>query len=165
MIRLISQKARIILVFFGLLLVIASCDLGRVYEVNKDLPNGKWALDSIQVFKVSIKDRSNKHNILLNIRNGYSYKYSNLYVKYYILDTSNTVLTSNKAELFLMDIKTGKPLGNGVGDIYEHQFKLLEQYDFPYLGDFKIKIKQYMRDPILTEIYSVGVRVENVMPK
>lgn len=140
--------------------LITGCDKARVYEKNIDLANNKWPLDSIQVYNFEIGNTLDKYNIFINIRNGYAYKYSNLYIKYFILDSTNTIINSNKAELFLMDVKTGRPLGDGIGDIYEHQFQLLGPFVFPKQGKYKIKLKQYMRDEVLDELYSVGVRVE-----
>ena len=59
-------------------------------------------------------------------------------------------------------IKTGKPFGtSGLGDIYDHRFELLKDYQFPTRGKYRIKLEQMMRMDTLHGILAVGVRVEN----
>ena len=62
--------------------------------------------------------------------------------------------------MFLMDAKTGRPLGSGIGDIYDHQFELLHDLKFNAAGTYKIILKQYMRKDPLPGILAVGIRVE-----
>jgi gliding motility-associated lipoprotein GldH len=63
-------------------------------------------------------------------------------------------------ELTLLDPKTGKPLGKGLGDIFDHQIVALPNYRFQKSGTYTIKLKQYMRQDPLPDVMSVGVRVE-----
>jgi gliding motility-associated lipoprotein GldH len=85
-----------------------------------------------------------------------------LFLRYYLSDSLGKELKSQQLELLLMDAKTGKPQGKGLGDIYTHQFDLLKNYTFQKPGSYQIKLKQYMRQDPLPEINSVGIRVEEV---
>jgi gliding motility-associated lipoprotein GldH len=60
----------------------------------------------------------------------------------------------------LFEPKTGKPLGSGLGDIFDHRQLLLDDYKFPNSGKYTISFQQYMRVDSLTNIRSMGVRIE-----
>ena len=62
----------------------------------------------------------------------------------------------------LFDPKTGEPFGNGLGDVFDHQFLLLENYKFERPGPYNFKLQQYMRMDSLPEVLSAGIRVEKV---
>jgi len=59
-----------------------------------------------------------------------------------------------------MDKTTGEPLGDGAGDIFDHQVLGLKNQVFPQNGTYTIKLQQYMRRDPLPGIMAVGVRVE-----
>ena len=143
--------------------LLSSCDDKRVFEDNRDFAAKAWYIDSVQTFQFEVKEIDKPYNLLINIRNSENYPYYNLFQKYYLSDSSGQELKSQQTELILMDPKTGKPLGKGLGDIYSHQFELLGNFTFPHKGKYTIKLKQYMRQDPLPEIYSVGFRLEEVV--
>jgi gliding motility-associated lipoprotein GldH len=105
------------------------------------------------------------YNIYYNIRNAAGYPYYNLYITYYLSDNAGKILTSRLQELTLMDPQTGKPLGDGMGDIFDHRILSVGNYRFPRPGTYTFKVKQYMRKDPLPGIMSVGVRVEKAGAK
>lgn len=137
-----------------------ACDPDRVYEQYHDIPENQWFIDSVQTFTFTIDDPAALYNIYYNVRNSISYPYYNLFVTHYLTDNKNKQLSSQLQELTLMDASTGKPLGDGLGDIFDHQIIALEKYTFPQKGVYTFKIKQYMRKDPLPEIMSIGIRVE-----
>lgn len=137
-----------------------ACDPDRVYEKYNDIPENQWFIDSLQTYTFTIDDPALAYNLYYNVRNSISYPYYNLFVTYYLTDAKGKQLSSQLQELMLMDAKTGKPLGDGVGDIFDHQISLLSNYKFPQKGSYTVKIKQYMRKDPLPEIMSIGIRVE-----
>lgn len=143
------------------LVSMSSCDDNRVAEENKELKDRNWHIDSVQNFSLNVEDASKPYNLLINVRNSESYPYYNLFLRYYLLDSTKKEIKSQQLELILMDPVTGKPTGNGLGDIYAHQYPLLKQFTFPKSGVYYVKLKQYMRQDPLPEINSVGIRLEN----
>ncbi|MDO1444862.1 gliding motility lipoprotein GldH [Rhodocytophaga aerolata] len=137
-----------------------ACDSDRVYEQNHTIPNNQWYIDSIPSFTFTITDSTAAYNIYYNIRNANSYPYYNLYLTYYLLDEEGNQVSARLQELTLLDPKTGKPLGNGLGDIFDHQIVALPNFKFPKAGTYTIRLKQYMRQDPLPSIMSVGIRVE-----
>jgi gliding motility-associated lipoprotein GldH len=137
-----------------------ACDSQRVYEENKDFEQKVWLSDSIPVFTFEIKQPELKYNIYYNIRNTVAYPYQNLYLTYYLEDTLGRQVSSALHNMTLFDPKTGKPRGNGLGDIFDHQILALPEYQFDSAGVYNFRIEQYMRMDTLPEILSVGVRIE-----
>ncbi len=152
-----------ILFLLGILATCWACDKTRVYEQYHDIPNHQWYIDSVQTFSFTIEDTSVPYNIYYNVRNSVAYPYYNLFVTYYLLDPKKKQLQSNLQELLLMDSQTGKPLGDGLGDLFDHQVISISSYRFPVKGTYTFQIKQYMRKDPLPEIMSVGIRVEKVV--
>lgn len=146
------------------MLFLSSCDSKRVFEANVELPKRNWYIDSIPSFRFKVEDASKAYNLLINVRNAESYPYYNLYLRYYLLDSTLKEIKAQQVELILMDPKTGKPTGDGLGDIYSHQYQLLGNFVFPKQGEYVVKLKQYMRQDPLPEINSVGIRLEDFSP-
>ena len=139
---------------------LTACDEARVFEENHELDNKIWLSDSIIDFQFDIKNSKKNYNIYYNIRNTVSYPYRNIYVNYSLEDTSGTKLRANLVNTDLFNPKTGRPLGSGLGDVFDHQVLLLENYKFRSAGVYNFKIQQYMRRDSLLDILAVGVRVE-----
>jgi gliding motility-associated lipoprotein GldH len=56
---------------------------------------------------------------------------------------------------------TGRPYGqSGIGDLYDHQFLLLEKFRFPNPGTYSLRLTQFSREDTLKGVMAVGVRVE-----
>jgi len=152
------------LLFFILLVSIfalSSCDDSRFYEQNNSFEQKYWLMDSVQKFKVDITDNDNGYTIYLNVRNSSSYAFNNIFIDYTISNPQNKQLKKELANNTLFDPKTGKPLGqSGIGDVFDHQFKLQENYKFDHIGVHTIELQQYMRKDTLAGIYAVGIRLE-----
>ncbi|HSI90576.1 MAG TPA: gliding motility lipoprotein GldH [Adhaeribacter sp.] len=152
-------------VFLSCLLVsvlaLSSCDQNRVYEKNNDLENNNWAIANIQEFSFEVKDVSKKYDIYFNVRNALFYEYYNLYLKHTLTDSAGEVISTNLHEMYLMDKTTGRPLGDGAGDIFDHQVLALKDQRFSQPGTYTLKLQQYMRQDPLPGIMAIGVRVES----
>jgi gliding motility-associated lipoprotein GldH len=120
-------------ILLPLLLIVAlfACDPARLYEKNHDLEGYQWYIDTIPAFQFEVKDVSTPYKIYYNIRNAAAYPYHNLYITYYLSDSTGKILTSRLQEVMLMDPQTGKPLGDGMGDIFDHRIMSLDNYRFP----------------------------------
>lgn len=141
-------------------LIVFSCDTNAVYKEYADIDDGKWYIKNAPSFTFEIDDASVPYNIYYNLRNSLSYGYYNLYLTRYLRDSSGKEIESRLDELILMDPKTGKPNGDGLGDIFDHKFLMKRDYRFPKPGKYTMQIKQYMRQDPLLNILSVGITVE-----
>lgn len=141
------------------------CDENRVFEQNKDIVKHQWHKDSSLHFQVEIKDAQIPYNIYYNVRNTVSYPARNIYLHIDVQDSAGRSLANDLNNIELFDPKTGKPFGDGLGDIFAHRVKVLEGFVFPYQGEYQIDVQHRMRDKIMVDnrlpgILSAGIRIE-----
>lgn len=142
-----------------LVFAIISCDSSRIYEENVDFYDKMWLADSTQHFSFSLS-KTQPVNIYFNVRNTNTYPYHNLYIKYSLTDSTGQEIKSELINKNLFHEKTGKPFGSGIGDIFSHQFLLIEGLELDSM-QYRIKLTQFMRQDTLEGVVSAGVRVEN----
>lgn len=149
-----------ILPFFLLIILFAGCDENRIFEQNIKFSERFWTIDETVVFDFNIDNINQNYNFYFNLRNSLLYPYQNIYLSYSLEDTLGNVYSTDLANIDLFNRKTGKPLGDGLGDIFDHQYKVIDNYEFNNPGVYRFKIKQYMRMDTLPEIMSVGLKID-----
>ena len=145
---------------FLVVILMYACNSNRIYERNVKFSDRIWNKDSAAVFKFEITDINTDYTFYFNLRNTILYPYQNIYLTYSMEDTLGNVYDSDLTNINLFDSKTGRPYGNGMGDIFDHQYMVIEDYQFNNPGTYLFRIKQYMRMDSLPEIMSVGLRIE-----
>ena len=144
---------------FGILLIIFSaCDRNRVFEEYKPIPDSVWSQDSLMQFTVPVSDTLQYHNLYINVRNGVSYSYSNLWLFIEIVQPDGKAV-KDTFEITLAD-PSGKWLGDGFGGLKTLQTVYRRNVYFPISGEYKITIQQGMREENLSGISDIGLRVE-----
>ena len=139
-----------------------ACGRNRIYERNVKFSDRIWNKDSAALFDFEITDINANYKFYFNLRNTILYPYQNIYLSYSLEDTLGNVYDSDLTNINLFNSKTGKPFGNGMGDIFDHQYLVIEDYQFNNPGMYLFRIKQYMRMDSLPEIMSVGLRIERL---
>ena len=137
-----------------------SCSGSPEYIETKDLENSIWLWNNSLNFEFEIEDASAGYDISYFIRSSANYSYQNLYIQHFGEDSAGLVLEKKLNNLILFDPKSGKPLGDGIGDINDVKKKFLTNYQFPYSGNFQIRFDQFMRQDSLQDILSVGIIIE-----
>lgn len=150
-------------VFLLLLMLFACSDPLRVYEQNIDFSEKLWLADSVAQFEFEITESDLAYNLYYNVRNTISYPYHNLYVRHTLEDSLGVALSSALQNMDLFDPLTGAPLGDGLGDIFDHRILAISNQRFPENGLYRFKVQQFMRQDSLPLILSVGLRVEKVV--
>jgi gliding motility-associated lipoprotein GldH len=146
---------------FALAILLGACDDTRVYEQYHDFDGQFWRVSDKPKFEFVIDDPQTKYNIYGNVRNAVSYPWSRFFMTYYLQDSSGAVMKKNLMNEFLFDTKSGEPFGkSGLGDVYDHQFLLLKDFQFPYKGKYSIAFEHFMRTDSLDGVLAVGLRVE-----
>ena len=153
-----SNYFNLFIIGLGLILGLSACEEGAVYKQYVEWDTPVWQLDSVASFPFTINDATTTYDLSYMIRNSSEYPYYNLYTYGYILHEGDT-LTAGMDDQNLLDPKTGKPLGAGIGDFFNHTFLWKEQYTFPDTGQYEFKIQQYMRVNSLDAIEAVGFKV------
>ncbi len=156
---------RMILIVCCFVVLLAACDDTRVYEQITDFEERVWIVSSKPVFEFVIDDSTQRYNLYADIRNTVSYPYSRFFFTFYLQDSIGTEIHKNLKTEFLFDSKTGKPFGkSGIGDLYDHRFLLLKDYEFKNGGKHQVVFEQFMRMDTLSGITAVGLRVEKSAP-
>jgi len=148
------------LILFSFLLF-AGCDSKRVFEDYSEFKSRNWLVSDPASFEFEIKDASKKYNLYYNVRNSLEYPYARIFINYAVTDSSGSELTKKLTSNFLFDQKTGQPYGrSGLGDVYDNQFLLLENYSFKNTGIYRMQLEQFNRQDTLAGILAIGIRIE-----
>lgn len=150
--------------FIFLLFLAISCNSDRIYENNIKIPERIWTIDDPAIFRFDIEDTHIPYNFYFNLRNSILYPYQNIYLNYSLMDTLGNVFRSDLVNIRLFDSRTGEPLGDGLGDIFDHQYLVIEDYSFNNPGSYQMRVTHYMRPDSLPEIMAVGLRIERKNP-
>jgi gliding motility-associated lipoprotein GldH len=156
---MIKIKQLIFSFIFLCIFSLSACDSNRVFEQNVDIPNNNWRIGDTKEFRFEITDTTKTYQVFFNIRNALFYEYYNLYISATLLDPDGQKLHNRLHEMFLMDKKTGAPLGKGAGDIFDHSVLALKNQHFTKPGTYTLKLTQYMRKNPLPGIMAVGIKV------
>lgn len=151
---------RLIFFLFLGLIFFSSCDTNTILKDNYDIPDAKWFVKDNPTFAFDVTDIDATYNVFYNVRNNRNYLYHNLYLTHYLTTQSDKIIHQHLDEVILFDQVTGKPSGEGLGDIYDHKVLAFKNFKFPMKGKYKIKISQYMRQNPLLDVISAGFSIE-----
>lgn len=143
-----------------LLTIEPACDQNRVYDTSVEISDSGWAKDDVKRFQFTIGETSSRYNILANFTNARNYPFHNLYYQYQLVGPQGELLKEELVNINLFEPKTGKPNGDGLGDIFDHRQLLLKNYEFPKSGDYVVRLEHHMRRDTVPLVIAVGVRVE-----
>ncbi|SMD34404.1 gliding motility-associated lipoprotein GldH [Reichenbachiella faecimaris] len=149
-----------LLVAVSISLSIVACNGNTVIDEQSDIQEGLWHLDSLVAFQFEIEDTTSSYQIQYNVRYAVNYPYYNLFLKYYLEDSTGEILSSELQELILFDKKTGEPMGEGLGDLFDRGVPVFEDQKFSNPGAYTFKVKQFMRMEQLPGILSFGLKIQ-----
>ncbi|MFP4471744.1 MAG: gliding motility lipoprotein GldH [Bacteroidales bacterium] len=155
---MIINKTFLTAVYFVVILLLTSCDAGRLYDQSREISPEGWHKDSAAVFMVDIGDTLSACRFMINLRHTTDYRYSNFYL---FMNTyfPNQTMARDTIELILAD-KTGEWRGSGFGNIKDLQVPVRKNLRFPATGTYRFEIRQAMRQDTLKDIQSIGIRIE-----
>jgi gliding motility-associated lipoprotein GldH len=142
------------------LLVFMACDSQSIYKGKKDFSDRYWAFDDPAEFEFDINETDKRYNLFFSIRNTSKYQFQNIYLQYYLEDSTGMLISKELKNIQLFNAITGVPLGEGIGDVLDIERAFLEDYSFNNPGKYRLRIDQFMRQDTLPEVLSVGLRVE-----
>lgn len=150
-------------VFVLMVIGLFGCDQSRVYEQQVDFEKA-WMVSDQPQFDFEIKDYTQRYNIYFTVRNSLDFPFSRIFVSYALKDSLGMELNKDLVSGYLFDQKTGSPFGrSGLGDLYDHRFPLLTNYQFERPGVYSISLEQFNRRDTLQGVLAAGVRVERVV--
>lgn len=145
--------------FFGVLLAVSLVSCGQMmFQESQTVPNKNWEIGNNITFDVEVKDTMVGYDFYIDLRNEANYPYANIYM------FVNTIFPSGKSakdtvECILAD-RTGRWLGNGLGDVIDNHILFKENIRFPNKGTYSFAFEQGMRNEALPAIIDVGISIE-----
>lgn len=140
-------------------LFIGSCNQIEIFEKNTTIPDYSWDAGFTANGTFEISDTSSAYSIYLVLRHTDAYKYNNIWLNVGLQPPGDS-LYHQKLNLVLGDDAHGWS-GSGMNDIWEIR-ELLNggPQHFVKPGTYRYSIAQVMRENPLTNIMSVGLRIE-----
>lgn len=142
-----------------LMLFLISCGNDKLVESYTTIPENSWGESDIQKFAFEVTDTTVSYDLLFTIKNSMEYPFYNLYLDYQLVrlgDEAESVQRKELKEFILFDSRSGKPFGRGSSGLYDHEFKLEENFRFDRSGTYEVRYQQYMRRESLAGVASVG---------
>lgn len=115
-------------------------------------------MDVMPEFDFEVSDTGPK-DLILKLRSTLEFPYQNCYLTFFLQDSLENTIATELVNIALFDDKTGKPLGKG-NSVYQYAEVILDAFNFPTEGNYKLKVAQYMREADLGGVLSVGLRIE-----
>jgi gliding motility-associated lipoprotein GldH len=148
------------IVLLGLLLQACGDSSVLVDETTSFEEELGWFQKEPVQFEVNVEDTVASYAMFVIVRQNNSYPFYNLYITPSIINAKGKTIQKGLAETILYDPVTGKPKGDGFGDIYEKKFLLYSDIKFPTKGKYKIQLEQSMRVDALAGMVSIGLILE-----
>lgn len=145
--------------YAGFVIMLAACRPKSTFEGKHDFPSRTWPSEQAVEFAFFIPDSLKSYNLHYTIRNNNNYEFQNIYLQYYLMDSTGLLLKKELNNLLLFNPVTGIPLGKGVGEIYTIQKKFLDGIRFDRPGNYRLRIDHYMRTDTLKGLASIGLLV------
>jgi gliding motility-associated lipoprotein GldH len=150
--------------FTAFALSLFGCENSEGLKEITDFKNNEWKAEQVQKFKLVVKDLDKPYTFKYLVRNAVGYPYFNIYLKQQLKDPSGMVIKSSSDEILLFDPKTGKPKGDGLGDIFDHKVvaPALKRVVFTVPGTYVWEVTHNMRPNPLPGIMSIGAEIIKV---
>lgn len=146
-----------VLILSLILLILAGCGKGVVFDNNKSISGDVWKSDQVIRFDVPVEDTVHIFKFYLNLRHTTSYRYANIFL---FIDSTfpDGKHARDTVECILAD-PSGKWLGKGVSNVRDNQVLLRRGLRFPQKGNYIFEFEQAMRETELKGIMDVGLRI------
>jgi len=136
-----------------------SCNnVGAITDTSQSINSRNWSYVNRIKTPFLIEDNTARYNLFINLRHTGDYRYSNIFLKIYILSPSGK--SSVERREFKLSLADGQWLGKGTGNMYSYQLPLRENFKFTEKGNYIIELEQNMRNNPLKEVSDVGLRIE-----
>lgn len=144
-------------------LIYSSCIPANEFEKNVAIPNNKWNQKFKPNYEFEITDTTSNYALFLTMRHTDAYQFANIWLNIQTKMPEEKNFTSMRTEVPLAQ-ENGKWLGRGMNEIYDHKMSLTGNgaVHFSKKGKYTIQLEQIMRVNPLTEVMSVGIRLEKI---
>lgn len=147
--------------FLIVLFSISGCDSEYSHTQVQNFPESVWKMDSIITFKFKIDRPVSPLNLLYQVQFRPDYPFENIWLDYSLKGPNGNELTASRDNLNLFESKTGKPIGDGVGNRIFLDAYFLKGIRLKDTGIYILEVKHYMRQENLIGIQSLGLKIRS----
>jgi len=150
------MKKSSLFVLLGII-ILSSCSRGKVFEKYTDIKGYSWNRFDVIGFQVDIKDISPAYDFYVEFRRMDQCPFKSITIDF-TFSTPSGETRSSEHRIDFVD-KSGKPLGNGMGDLWDVEKLVREGYKFTEPGTCKVEVSSTMPYVDLPGIMQVGLIV------
>ncbi len=143
---------------FGLLLLLSACGPNYQFSESIDIPAESWTYDHVIDFNFQIEDTLQIYNLILDVTHHQDFAYQNLYTRIGTYFPSGQDLT--KVLSLELANKAGSWQGKCSGKYCTVQIPIQEGAYFNAVGDYKIRLEQFMRKDPIPGIKNISFHIE-----
>ena len=143
-----------------LLLTLMSCNFNRIYNKHEGIPELVWRRAYVLTFEVDIQDISIPYDIDVAVRHAEGFPNKVLKIKASLTNPSGETLT-NPFDLVLAD-EDGKWIGSGMGQIWDTEVSILDDFRFQEVGTYTFMIEHNMNAEMVPLVMEIGLVVDKV---
>ncbi len=133
-----------------------SCQMEPGFEENTSLGADGWPEKQKIEYEIAQVHESGPYDLQILIRQDNNYPFYNCFLLAEITDEKGKNIKKGLVEAFFYDQKSGKPKGEGLGDLFSHKYTIFENIPLKKGTHLKISLRQFMRRDTLQGIVSVG---------
>jgi gliding motility-associated lipoprotein GldH len=138
----------------------SSCESDKIYEKHIDNERITWNRFDVKTFQFDITDISSTYDFYIVIRHHTEVPLKSITVQF-VLYTPSGKERIMEHEIMIRD-QEGKPLGDGMGDLWDLQYPAWQGFRFTAPGTCKVEISSAMPQVDLPGILQVGLIVRKV---
>ena len=139
-------------------LLFASCGGDVFYSEYAQVDEHGWLPADSAAFTVQVDDTLQPFNFLIEVRNGVEYPYSNTFL---FLGTTFPDGSHAQATLeFPLADPSGQWYGKRTGRYVDTRYYFRRNARFPMPGTYRFALTNGMRDSAITDLRSIGLRIE-----
>lgn len=152
------QKLTFISISIIIALILTSCESNVHYKKYQKTNKLEWQKSQTFSFKTDINNADTTYNIFIPFRfaEGFPYKVMDFNVQ--ITDPSGNKTDITTAVTIINDNK--EYIGDGSGDIWDTEAKLLSKYKFTKKGTYQFDISHIKKHEVVPFVMEVGLRID-----
>lgn len=139
-----------------------SCQLEPGFEDKTSLGETGWPEKQPLIYQIPQIQETGFYQFDVFIRQDNNYPFYNCYFITEIKNSKGIKLKRGLAEAFFYDQKSGKPKGDGLGDMFSHRYTIFDKVYLQKGEPIQIAIRQFMRRDTLQGIISVGYSLKPI---
>ena len=145
---------------FIILLIIYSCSQNKIFDKYIGFNEMTWYVDSTLIYKFKTYESNNNFSFSLKFRYKLNYPYQNLFYSYYLIDSTDTILSKQLQEIILFDEKSGKPTGSGISSIFNIEKLIVKNIRLKNNNSYQFHVNKLMREDHIKGINAVGLMIK-----